>query len=185
MKRSIVLALVALFGWAAAPPPEPAPQPAPSVSASPAANSPASPTSAPTVSPTPAPPTPQPTVSATPQASAPASLYHFVYTPAPHGTPVAADAPRIVEVDITDQTLHQNSDVAMRVLTSQAVAAVFISAMGRELSVPQVAPGMWGGQSHIPSLPFFFLNRVYDIEVRASAADGRADVVRLPIRLVR
>lgn len=184
MKRSIVLALVALFGWAAAPP-EPAPQPAPSMSASPAPNAPASPASAPTVSPTPSPPTPQPTVSATPQPSAPVSPYHFVYTPAPNGTPVAADAPRILEVDITDQTLHQNSDVAMRVLTSRAVAAVFISAMGRELAVPQVAPGTWGGQSHIPSLPFFFLNRVYDIEVRASVADGRVDVVRLPIRLVR
>jgi hypothetical protein len=184
VKRSIVLALVALFGWAAAPP-EPAPQPAPTVSASPAANGQPSPASAPTVSPTPAPPTPQPTVSPTQQPSAPAPLYHFIYTPAPQGTPVASGAPHIVEVDLTDQTLHQNSDVSMRVVTTQTVAAVFVAAMGRELAVPQVAPGMWGGQSHIPSVPFFFLNRVYDIEVRASTADGRIDIVHLPIRLVR
>jgi len=192
--RSAALLLAPLLlAWAAPEQtPAPGPQPSPAATSLPPGSAvptvAPSPVSAPTVSPAPAPPVPAPTVSPTAapaQPSASAPPYRFIYTPQPGATSPPPDAPHIAEIDFTDQTIHQNSDIFLRVVTSQVVANVVVSAMGHGLSIPQVAPGVFGGQSHIPAIPFFMLNRTYDVEVRAQTPDGRTDSVTLPVRLVR
>jgi len=158
-------------------PPTVAPSQAPAIPApTPLATPPPLPTAAP---PTPVPPT------TTPAPVAPTPGYRYFYTPPPAATPVPSGAPRIMEIDYTDQTLHQNMDVALRVVTTPAVASVTISALGREVPVPQVAAGIWSAQSHIPSVPFFLLNRTYSLQIRAATPDGRSDSVTFPVRLVR
>jgi hypothetical protein len=170
MRRLFALLVLAVAS-ACQPTPSSAPQSTPSPG-------PTAPTAAPSAAPltTPSPP-PTPQASTTPG-------YRFVYTPPP--VPNAAPgAPQIFEVDISDQTIHQNSDVALRVLTTPSVASVVAAAMGREVAIPQVGAGLFAAQSHIPGVPFFFLNRTYDIEIRAATPNGQVSSVRLPIRLVR
>jgi hypothetical protein len=190
--RLAMLALApAVAGWAVAgPTPAPVPQPSPVPAVTPASTT--TPVSAPTVSPsagptpsaapTPAATTPAPTLTPAPTAT---PAYRFIYTPRPGVTNPPPDAPRIVEIDFTDQTIHQNSDVALRILTSPAVASVVLTALDHDAPVPQVAPGVWGELIHVPSVPFFLLNRTYSVAVRAASADGRFDSVTLPVRLVR
>jgi hypothetical protein len=163
------------------------PQPTPSPAPTPAAT---------TAAPTPAPPTAQPTAVGTPTivptapptsapSPTPSPAYRFVYTAPPAQPNAPPGAPRILEIDMTDQIVHQNSDVSLRVLTTAAVASVVASAMGREAAIPQVGSGVFAAQSHIPGIPFFLLNRVYNIEFRAATPDGHVVSVTLPIRLVR
>jgi hypothetical protein len=172
MKLAAALAPLALATGLAAPP-----SPAPTVSPSPAPPSASPAVATPIAQPPPAaPPTQQPT-------QAPA--YRFIYTPPPGATAAPAGWPQIIEVDCTDQVIHQNEDVSMRVVTSPAVSTVMLSALGRQAPLPQIAPGVWGAQSHVPSVPFFFLNRTYTVQIVASTADGRNDSYSFPVRLER
>jgi hypothetical protein len=191
-KVAACAAMIALIACARQPPPNPQPQPSPAPTAS--APAPAPPTSAtptsvpPTAIPTPIgtptiPPTAQPTPSPAPPTPSPA--YRFVYTPPPEAASAAPSAPRILEIDMTDQVVHQNSDVALRVVTNLVVATVIASAMGRDAPIPQVGSGVFAAQSHIPGVPFFLLNRTYSIQIRAATPDGQIASVTLPIRLVR
>jgi hypothetical protein len=179
VKRLAALVLLGLLACSRQPEPSPQPQatappsPAASPTASPAPQP--SPVATPTIAPTAPPPSPQAT---------PTPTYRFVFTPPPTAPPPPG-APQILEIDVTDQTVHQNSDVAVRVLTSPSVATVVAAAMGREVAIPQVGSGLFEAQSHIPGVPFFFLNRTFNIEIRAATADGQTSRVTLPIRLVR
>ncbi len=85
---------------------------------------------------------------------------------------------------MTDQILHPNSDVALRVVTSPEVQTVIASALGRDIAIPQLSPGVFAAQSHIPDVPFFLL-RTYDVEFRAATVDGRMASITLPFRLGR
>ena len=123
----------------------------------------------------PGPPTPAPT---------PTPVYRYVYAPTPAPAPSNAGLPRIFEIDVTDQILHPNSDIALRVVTSPEVQTVIASALGRDIAIPQLAPGVFAAQSHIPDVPFFLL-RTYDVEFRAATGDGRIASVTLPFRLGR
>jgi hypothetical protein len=173
--RAFTLALAPLLLAASVADP---PSPAPTVSPSPAAAT-ASPQTVAT--PGTAPPPPPPTVAPT----APQPAFRFVYTPPAGSTPAPAGAPQIIEVDCTDQVIHQNQDVAMRVVTTPTVSAVTLSALGRSAPLPQVGPGVWAANSHVPSVPFFFLNRTYTVQIIATTADGRSDTVSFPVRLER
>jgi hypothetical protein len=182
MMRRALAALTFLCTVAAAqqPPPAPAPQPAPPQTPAPGPTAPApGPTSLPTAvgTPTlpPGPPTPAPT---------PTPVYRYVYAPTPAPAPSNAGLPRIFEIDVTDQILHPNSDIALRVVTSPEVQTVIASALGRDIAIPQLAPGVFAAQSHIPDVPFFLL-RTYDVEFRAATVDGRIASVTLPFRLGR
>lgn len=186
--RTLTLALVtfavATFAMIACQPqPQPAPSPAPTPAATTAAPSAAPPTALPTAVGTPTiAPTAAPTSAPLPT---PSPAYHFVYTPPPADPNAPPGTPRILEVDMTDQIVHQNTDVSLRVLTTPAVSSVVASAMGREAAIPQIGSGVFAAQSHIPGVPFFLLNRVYNIEIRAATLDGHIASVTLPIRLVR
>jgi hypothetical protein len=187
---ALAVAMLATVACERQPNPQPAPSPpVPTPAASAAVPRPAPPTALPTAVGTPsigpsAPPTIAPSPPPTPS-PAPSPAYRFVYTPPPALQNAPPGMPQILEIDMTDQIVHQNSDVSLRVLTSPAVASVVAAAMGREAAIPQVGSGVFAAQSHIPGVPFFLLNRVYNIEIRAATPDGHMVSVTLPIRLVR
>jgi hypothetical protein len=150
--------------------PDPTPQPAPSVT-------PATPV------PTPAPAPTSTTTPAPPQPSASPNPFAYVVTPSPAP---AAGAPRIVEIALNDRVLHMGGPLLVRVMTSADVTAVVARTMGRQIAIPQGAPGYFAGQEQLPSgIPFFLLGRTYQIEFVASTADGRTASFTMPVRLER
>jgi hypothetical protein len=165
-----MLALYALpLLLALAPAPSPMPLPGPAAQNATPAPAPASTT-------TPAPPTP------TPQPSTSPNLFNYVVAPAPGpGT-----GPQIVEIALNDRVIHKGGMLLVRVTTSTDVTAVIARTMGHEITVPQGAPGYFAGQEQMPSgIPFFLLNRTYQIEFVATTADGRSIAYTMPIRLER
>ncbi len=157
-----------------APAPSPVPPPSPG-SAAPAA---AAPGPAPSATTTPVPPTPAPS----PQPSGSPNPFAYVVDP----TPGPSGAPRIVEIALNDRVLHKGGPLLVRVTTSPDVTTVVARTMGRELGIPQGGPGYFSGQDQLPSgIPFFLLNRTYQIEFVASTADGRSTSYTLPVRLER
>ena len=158
--------LVALMQTSPAPQPPPAPAPtaAPTAAPSPIATT------------TPVPPSPTPQPSATPSA--------FTYVVDP--TPGPSGAPRIIEIALNDRVLHKGGMLLVKVTTSPDVTAVVARTMGHEIAIPQGAPGYFAGQQQLPDgIPFFMLNRTYQVEFVATTADGRNTVFALPLRLER
>ncbi len=130
----------------------------------------------PTAAPTPAPPTPTPVPSPTP------NLFGYVVSPPAPGTA----GPRIVEIALNDRTLHQGGQLLVRITTSPDVTSVVARTMGREIGIPQSSPGVFSGLQNLPTgIPFFLLNRSYQVSFVASTADGRSATYTLPIRLER
>jgi hypothetical protein len=163
-----MLALYALpLLLALAPAPSPLPLPGPAAQNATPAPSPAS-------TATPAPPTPQPSPSP--------NLFNYIVAPSPG----PSSGPQIVEIALNDRVIHKGGLLLVRVTTSTDVTAVIARTMGHEIIVPQGAPGYFAGQEQMPSaIPFFLLNRTYQIEFIASTADGRSAVYTMPIRLER
>jgi hypothetical protein len=152
------------------PAPSPVPLPAPGVPSAP----PATPAPSPGATTTPVPPTPGPSASPT--------LFNYVVAPSPG----PSGAPQIVEIAINDRVLHQGGMLLVKVTTSQDVATVVARTMGREIAVPQGAPGYFAGQEQLPGgIPFFLLNRTYQIEFIATTADRRTVTFTMPVRLER
>ena len=163
-----MLALYALpLLLALAPAPSPMPLPGPAAQNATPAPAPASTT-------TPAPPTPAPSTSP--------NLFNYVVAP----TPGPNAGPQIVEIALNDRVIHKGGMLLVRVTTSPDVTAVIARAMGHEIIVPQGAPGYFAGQEQMPSgIPFFLLNRTYQIDFVATTADGRSAVFTMPVRLER
>jgi hypothetical protein len=169
-----MLALYALPLLVALASPAPAPLPMPNPTAP--ARAPATPAPAPASTTTPVPPTPSPQASATP------NPFGYIVAPAPG----PSGAPQITEIALNDRVIHKGGMLLVRVTTSADVTAVVARTMGREIAIPQGAPGYFAGQEQMPSgIPFFLLNRTYQIEFVATTADGRSAVFTLPVRLER
>jgi hypothetical protein len=152
-----------------APPPTPPPisTPSPSPAPTPAATT------------TPVPPTPTPT----PQPSGSPNPFAYIVEPP---APAASNAPRIAEIAANDRVLHKGGMLLVRITTSLDVTRVVLRGMGHEIAVPQMSPGVFSGQQQLPSgIPFFMLNRTYQIEVVATTADGRNASFTVPVRLER
>jgi hypothetical protein len=170
-----MLALYALPLLLALAQPAPSPQPNPAPPTPPPV---ASPAPSPAATTTPVPPSPTPV----PQASATPSLFAYVVDPAPG----PSGAPRIIEIALNDRVIHKGGLLLVRVTTSSDVTGVIARTLGHEIIVPQGAPGYFAGQEQLPSgIPFFLLNRTYQIEFVASTADGRSTTFSLPVRLER
>jgi hypothetical protein len=74
----------------------------------------------------------------------------------------------------------------VRITTSQDVTRVIARTWNHEIGIPLIAPGVFSGQEQLPgNIPFFMLNRNYQIEVVATTADGRSASFSLPLRLER
>jgi hypothetical protein len=172
--------------------PQPEPQPQPS-----------SPTAAPTATAVPIPQasttpsaSPQPTPTATPPPTFPPEP---VRTPAPSPRPTptlfayivdppAGDAasPRIFEIAVNDRTLHSGQWLLVKITTSPDVTSLQVRTLGHQMYVPNLSPGIFGGQQQLPSwIPGFLLNRTYTIDVIASTSDGHTTTYSLPLRLER
>jgi hypothetical protein len=161
--------IVALFQPAPSPQPIPTPpMPQPSATAAPT----------PVATTTPVPPSPTPT----PQASASPNPFAYVVAPSPG----PSGGPQIIEIALNDRVQHMGGMLLVKVTTSSDVTGVVARSMGRQIAIPQGAPGYFAGQEQLPSgIPFFMLNRTYQIEFVATTADGRSTIFALPLRLER
>lgn len=125
-------------------------------------------------------PTPPPPAVAPPASVGP---YGFVYTPPPEAQNADTNAPRILEIDLNDRVLSAPGPVRVRVVTNPAVNSVIVGTMGRQLAVPQTAPGVFSAEDQMPNIPFFLRNRTYDIQFIASTPYGRTTTVTIPVTL--
>jgi hypothetical protein len=163
--------------------PSPAPSSVPAPAASPA---PAAPAAA-AASPAPGPSGPQSPAAgqaplAGPSPSPTPNPYHYVVVP-PQQPVTPAGAPQIVEVALNERTLEAPGPLLVRITTSPNVGSVTARAFGRQLGIPQLAPGVFGGTDQLPVLPAFLLGRSYDIEFVAATQDGRSTSFTLPVGL--
>lgn len=174
-----------LFALAAAPSPQPNPAPPARPVTSPAPGTVVTPAPVPAATTTPIPPTPTTTPvppTPSPQPSTSPNLFAYIVTP----TPGPSGAPRIVEIGLNDRVLHQGGMMMVRVTTSTDVTAVVARTMGHEIAIPQGGPGYFAGQEQLPrGIPFFLLNRSYQVEFVATTGDGRSTTHTLPVRLER
>jgi len=164
-----------LVALAPAPQPQPnAPPPAPPPIATPATSAPT-----PAATTTPVPPTPSPTPQ--PQPSGTPNPFTYIVAPPP---PAASNAPRIAEIAVNDRVLHKGGMLLVRITTSPDVTRVIARTWNREIGIPQMSPGVFSGQEQLPTgIPFFMLNRTYQIEIVATTADGRSASFTVPVRL--
>jgi len=119
-------------------------------------------------------------------AATPAPLYRFVYipTPSPSITPFPGPrAPKILEIDLSDQTLVTPGDLRVRVLTSIDVSAVTAKTWGYELAIPRVADGTFAAQYAVPQAPAFVRGRTFDVDFVAAVPDGRTSTITLQLNL--
>ena len=173
-----MLALYAIPLLVALAQPAPQPQPIPPPPTPPPVSTPAP---SPTATTTPVPPTPSPAPSATPSAT-PNPFGYVVAVP----PPPAGNTPRIVEIAANDRVLHQGGMLLVRITTSQDVTRVIARTWNHEIGIPLISPGVFSGQEQLPgNIPFFMLNRNYQIEVVAMTADGRSASFTVPVRLER
>jgi hypothetical protein len=165
---------------------QPAHQPQPQPNAPPPTPPPvATPAPAPTATTTPAPPTPTPVPTATPAPQPSPTANPFAYVVTPPALPANA-TPRIAEIAANDRVLHKGGLLLVRITTSPDVTHVIARAWNHEIGIPQISPGVFSGQETLPSnIPFFMLNRTYQIEIVATTADGRSASFTVPVRLER
>jgi hypothetical protein len=180
-----MLALYALPLLIAALAPSPLPQPLP-LPPTPPPLATAAPSSAPspaaTTTPVPASPTPSAVPSPAVSPSVTPNPYAYVVTPAP---PPNGD-PRIIEVAINDRVLHSGGMLLVRVTTSADVTTLVARTMGHEIGIPLFSAGLFAGQQQLPTgIPFFMLNRTYQIDFVGTTTDGRTIVASLPVRIER
>lgn len=152
---------------AASPSPAPTLTPAPLESASPALNAPVR-SAAPALT---AAPTPAPVSTAAPSAPK---------VSAPERVPEVA--PRIVDVTLSEQTVHSGDTVVERVETSPNTASVEARIGGYSVSLPKVGVGRFALAYKVPFLPFF-LHGKYELVLIARNTAGVQSKRTLPIVL--
>ena len=128
-----------------------------------------------------------PTTPASPAPSpSPSPAFHFIYKPTPTAetTPFPGpNPPQIAEIDLSDATLVTPGIIRVRVLTSDAVAAVVAETFGNTFSIPKKETGLFTFEGYVGEVPAFVKNRTYDVTFTASTRDGRNTAVTLPLTL--
>jgi len=127
-------------------------------------------------------PSAAPAAEATPTVT-PTPTYRFVFVPSPAPDAAGSGAPHIREIDVTDSVLYAPCELHVRVLTSDAVVSVTAGTLGRDITIPSRATGVFAFDGYIPNVPDFVRNRAFDVAFVASAADGRATTVTLSLTL--
>jgi hypothetical protein len=87
---------------------------------------------------------------------------------------------------VNSQVQHAGGDLMLKVTTSPDVFQVQLRAMGRILAIPQTATGVFSAEQQIPTgIPFFFLNRWYQVDFIATNQVGTATTITVPFRFER
>jgi hypothetical protein len=168
----------------AAPPPAAMPSslpPAPAASATPTPTpptlEPATPPPAALPPPPAAPPAPTPTPTPNP--------FNYIINPVPVPA-TTPDGPHILQIDLNDRRIRAGGPLLVRVFTSPNVVGVEARALGRFIAIPQSSPGLFALAYTMPDMiPFWLLNKNYDIVIAAATADGRQITVSFPMLLTR
>lgn len=109
----------------------------------------------------------------------PSGPYQFVV----HPTPAPSGSPQILEIAANSQVQHTGGDLLLKVTTSPDVYQVQLRAMGRVLPLPQTAEGVFSAEQRLPTgIPFFFLNRWYNVDFIATNQTGVATTVTVRFR---
>ena len=199
--RAAILALAALLavhtGASAQTAPTPLPivppSAAPSNTPEPLPSASGTPLPGPTPGTTPAPaptssagtPAPVPTQTSTPLAAPLPNPYGYILTPPP-ATQSPGDGPHILQIALNDRTIHAGGPLLVRVLTSPNVVGVEARALGRFIAIPASGPGTFSLQYTLPSgIPFWLMNKNYDIVIAAATPDGRQITMTVPLTLAR
>jgi hypothetical protein len=89
-------------------------------------------------------------------------------------------------VAVNDRRIRAGGPLLVRVTTSPNVVGVEARALGRFIPIPQSSPGLFALAYTLPDgIPFWLLNRNYDIVIAAATADGRQTSVKFPMLLTR
>jgi hypothetical protein len=124
-------------------------------------------------------PTPPPTPSLTP------NPFGYIITPTPVPETIP-DGPHIIEVELNDRHIRAGGPLLVRVITSANVVGVEARALGRFIPIPQSSPGLFNLEYMMPGgIPFWWLNKNYNIVIAAATADGRQTSVSFPMLLTR
>jgi hypothetical protein len=122
-------------------------------------------------------PIPAPVVTANP--------FGYIINPPPVPATLP-DGPHILQVDLNDRRIRAGGPLLVRVFTSANVVGVEARALGRFIPIPQSSPGLFALAYTMPlGIPFWLLNRNYDIVIAAATADGRQTSVSFPMLLTR
>jgi hypothetical protein len=117
-----------------------------------------------------------------PAVTPPPGQFRYVLDPPP---PVPG-SPAILEIALSDQTLHPGGPYVVRVLTSPDVTSLLVSTLGQTYALPPDGPGRFFVSGQVPGeVPFFFLNRNYKLTVTAQTGDNRTTSVQVTVRLER
>jgi hypothetical protein len=116
----------------------------------------------------------------------PPPAYNYIYRPsaAAGATPFPIPGqPEILEIDVTDQTLAAPGPLHARVLTNEFVVSVVAEAYGYELAIPRKGPGVFAIDGIIPIVADVAKGKRFDVDVVATAKDGRSETVTLSFML--
>jgi len=96
------------------------------------------------------------------------------------------DRGNVPALELNDRRIHAGGPLIVRVFTSPNVVGVEARTLGRFIPIPQSSPGLFALAYTMPGgIPFWLLNRNYEIVIAAATADGRQTSVSFPMLLTR
>ncbi|MBV9277232.1 MAG: hypothetical protein JOZ97_03250 [Candidatus Eremiobacteraeota bacterium] len=106
-------------------------------------------------------------------AATPASGQYGYVTKVPASTTTDATSPQIFEIDMNAQQLNAPGPLAIRVLTSPNVAAVYAHVAGQTFGIPLVQSGHFELAAQLPTLPASARGRNYTFDFEAVTSDQK------------
>jgi len=117
------------------------------------------------------------------QTSPPAVADYGYVTKVPVAAPADPSMPQILEIDMNSQQLNAPGPLAIRVLTSTNVSAVYIHVEGQTFSVPLTENGRFELTTTLPTIPSAMKGRNYSFDFEAVTADQKRTHTGVPVFL--
>ena len=114
-----------------------------------------------------------------PSGAVPAQYSYVTKVPAPAS--VDPTLPQILEVDLNAKQLSAPGPLAVRILTSQNVASVFVHVEGQTFGIPLAQSGQFELAITLPTLPSYMKGRDYNFDFEALTTDGKRTHVGVPV----
>ncbi|MBV8363975.1 MAG: hypothetical protein JO193_05365 [Candidatus Eremiobacteraeota bacterium] len=112
--------------------------------------------------------------------SAASAPYAYV-TKVPQAAANDPAAPQIYEVDLNAQQLSAPGPLAVRILTSSNVNAVYVHVEGQTFGIPLTQSGQFQLAVTLPTLPSYMKGRNYQFDFEALTTDGKRTHVDVPV----